>query len=203
MTMKTIIHTLLITIVLSCSSLAAASPPPFESADAMLRKEHAVILKVVNAMRKDVEALRRGETVSAVRLRKALDFFENFADACHHRKEQDHYFPAIEKLGGNPQHIGISSFLNDHTLYRVLLDKVRAGIDKDSVSPSVAEPLALYLSSVSLHICRENKFFKKAQPWLKSAEEKNLLRQFRQVEKDLGENFHQKYKRIAQELIGS
>jgi len=169
----------------------------------MLRKEHTVILKVVNAMRKDVEALRRGEKVSAQRLRKALDFFENFADACHHRKEQDHYFPAVEELGGKPQHVRISTFLNDHTLYRVLLGKVRAGINKGSVSPSVTEPLAQYLSSVSLHICRENKFFKKSEPWLKPGREKALLRQFRQVEKDLGENFHQKYKRIAQELIGS
>lgn len=201
--MKTIIHSIVGMIALFYASVAGASTPTFESADAMLQKEHTVILKVVNATRQDVEALRRDEKVSPIRIRKALDFFQNFADARHHRKEQDHYFPAIEKLGGNPQHVGISSFLNDHTLYRVLLDKVRAGIGKDSVSPTVAEPLALYLSSVSLHICRENKFFKKAQPWIKPGEEKNLLRQFRKVEKDLGDNFHQKYKRIAMELAGS
>jgi len=38
---------------------------------------------------------------------------------------------------------------------------------------------------------------------VKPRKEKALLRKFRQVEKDLGENFHQKYKRIAMELIGS
>lgn len=201
--MKTTLYSLILILLsaIPASVLAVdlhASAP--ETADAVLRKEHTVILKVVNALREDVEALRQGETVEPERIRKALDFFENFADACHHRKEERVYFPAVGKEAGAPQHIMISSFLNDHNWYRTLLDQVRAGVENDRVDPSIAEPLAAYLSSVSLHIFRENRCMQRVEPWLSPESEKELIRGFGEIEEDLGGNFHQKYKRLAAEL---
>lgn len=197
-----IIPTLIFTF--SAASLLSADVHgnPAQTADAVLKKEHTVILKVVNAVREDVGALREGKAVSSTRIEKALDFFTNFADACHHRKEEMHYFPEIKNQGEGPQHLMVSSFLNDHTMYRVLMDRIRDGISGETVDPSIADPLAHYLSAVSLHICRENMFFGKAQPWLSSEKENALLKEFQEVEEELGPDFHKKYSRIAQELAG-
>ena len=202
--MKTLSISVLI-VFLSLTPLTAQNPekPQMETPSGVLEKEHRVILLVANSLRTDLEKLREGKTVDPRRLEMALDFFVNFADACHHRKEENHYFPAAKSAGSFPQHVQISEFVNEHQYYRHLLDKIREGISEDTVSPEVAMPLATYIASVSSHIRKENQIlFKETRPWLSKSTNKRLIEEFRELESSLGKNFHQKYHDIAMELAG-
>ena len=179
------------------------APHAKKTPSAILEKEHSVILMVVNAMRGDVEKLRKGEPVDPERVEKALDFFTNFADACHHRKEEDLYFPAAESVDGALQHIRTSEFLSEHAHFRFLLGQIREGLQGDAVSPKVAGPLSAYLASVSEHIRKENELlFAAVRPKLTDSKEQELVSGFAEVEKSLGPNFHQTYHQIALELSG-
>lgn len=195
----------ILVVFLSLTPLGGQNPaqPDLESPSAVLQKEHKVILLVANSLRPDLQKLREGKAVDPARLEMALDFFVNFADACHHRKEEEHYFPAAESAGSLPQHVQISEFLSEHQYYRHLLDKIREGISEDKVSPDVAMPLATYLASVTSHIRKENQIlFKETRPWLSKSTNKRLIKKFQELESSLGENFHQKYHDIAMELSG-
>jgi len=61
--------------------------------------EHKIILQVLDAAER--EARRMGETgeVRTERLEQMVDFFRNFADRCHHAKEEKLLFVRMEERG--------------------------------------------------------------------------------------------------------
>lgn len=65
----------------------------------ILTEEHRVIeqvLECLEAMASEAEAAGRLDGAAA---RQAVDFFQNFADRCHHGKEESHLFPMLERQG--------------------------------------------------------------------------------------------------------
>jgi hemerythrin-like domain-containing protein len=63
----------------------------------MLIHEHKYILKVVNATIVLDASLEKGESIDVERVRKIVHFMREFADKCHHGKEEQLLFPAMEK----------------------------------------------------------------------------------------------------------
>lgn len=66
---------------------------------ATLRHEHDVILLVAKAAAREAQKLRAGNPVNLERVGKVLDFIRNFADACHHGKEEDLLSARLEPQG--------------------------------------------------------------------------------------------------------
>ncbi len=88
-------------------------------ASTVLRSEHQVILRVIGVLKPLVERSERGDGFERESLGQRVEFFRYFADACHHTKEEDLLFPALESRGiprdGGP----ISVMLQEHQLARV------------------------------------------------------------------------------------
>lgn len=64
-----------------------------------LKEEHKAIklmLKVLEAM---CRRLENKENIPKEHFEKVLEFIKVFADKCHHGKEEDLLFPAMEKAG--------------------------------------------------------------------------------------------------------
>jgi len=114
----------------SDDSTAARSPPC-----QVLRDEHGVILRVLRVLEKLLERVEIGREFPFDAFAKCVEFFELFADACHHAKEEGVLFPALEGRGmtrlGGP--LGVMLF--EHRLAR---DFVRR----------MAESLAEYRANV-------------------------------------------------------
>ena len=68
----------------------------FEKATEMLSAEHRVIERVLDILQK---LTTRPVENSLDYWRKTLDFFSHFADQCHHFKEEQVLFPAMEERG--------------------------------------------------------------------------------------------------------
>ena len=91
------------------------------TATQVLRHEHEAILKMLGASEEVARRLEQGEQVDQQTLDDLLEFFQLFADRCHHGKEEDLLFPLLEKKGfprdGGP--IGVMLF--EHERGRLLI----------------------------------------------------------------------------------
>ncbi len=167
-----------------------------------LKDEHRIIEKVLAAL--------QGFTESPGKARlenwgNAVDFIRNFADRCHHLKEEKIFFPALEKKGiprdGGP----IGMMLTEHEEGRGYVRAMAEAL-KGEVPPKTAlvENAKAYLSLLRDHIRKEDEIlFNMADEVLSSEEQKNLLREFEEHEaKEIGTGIHEKYLKMAEEFAG-
>ena len=65
----------------------------------ILSGEHRVIEQVLDCLERIAQRCRDEAVWTEASAMQALDFFRNFADRCHHGKEETHLFPAMEAKG--------------------------------------------------------------------------------------------------------
>ena len=68
----------------------------FSKATEALKHDHRIIEKVLTVLEKVSQNPREA---SLDKWEKAIDFIRNFADKCHHLKEEKILFPAMEEHG--------------------------------------------------------------------------------------------------------
>ena len=77
-------------------------------ATAVLKEEHRVIERVLDALETAANRLTTGSPVRPGVFLQAADFIKGFVDGCHHKKEEGVLFPALEAAGipaeGGPNH---------------------------------------------------------------------------------------------------
>jgi hemerythrin-like domain-containing protein len=83
-----------------------------------LKEEHKVILRMLKILDKAAQNLEEGKEVHAKVFKKAVDFIRNFANRCHHSKEEDTLFPMMEKYGIPREGGPLGVMLYEHTLGR-------------------------------------------------------------------------------------
>ena len=71
----------------------------------ILRQEHRLIEQVLYCPEKLVEQCAGSNQLPADPAREAIAFFRDYADHCHHEKEETHLFPALE-AAGFPREVG-------------------------------------------------------------------------------------------------
>ena len=65
----------------------------------ILSDEHRIIEQVLDCLEKIAQSCAAEGRLDNASAEQALDFFRNFADRCHHGKEETHLFPAMEAKG--------------------------------------------------------------------------------------------------------
>ena len=83
--------------------------------------EHHYILKVVHGLSLFDAALERGERVDTELLRCAVEFMREFADRCHHAKEEKILFPAMIRKGVPETGCPLEGLLREHARGRELV----------------------------------------------------------------------------------
>ena len=66
-----------------------------------LQIEHVGIVNMLHVMEKIAAQLRQGEVIPREHLEKVAEFIMNFADRCHHGKEEGILFPAMAHNAAN------------------------------------------------------------------------------------------------------
>jgi|SRR5579875_849198 len=69
------------------------------TATGVLRQEHQSIRAMLDFTEGVAGKMSRGEPVAPEMLAKVMDFIRVFVDQCHHSKEEDVFFPMLEKKG--------------------------------------------------------------------------------------------------------
>ena len=173
----------------------------------ILKEEHEVILAVLNAFDKQAKQINELSSVNHDTISKYLDFFRNFADKCHHLKEEDTLFPRMNERGMPSEGGPIGVMLYEHELGRNYLkniDELNNNLNTDKASiDSLVSNIHGYYELLTGHIYKENNIlFGMANNVLTDEDNKELLEAFENKEKiELGEGFHEKYKKLAEELV--
>ena len=176
-----------------------------ESPTDQLREEHELVLMVVEAMEREVEDIERTGRVHTDRVELMVDFTRNFTDGCHHHKEEEVLFPALEErssAAGGP----VSIMLSEHMAGREAIGAIAASLpvanDDADARSDVRENLRLYAYLLRLHIQKENTvLFPLAEETLSDQEQEMLAEEFERVEKlETGAGVHERYHRIAHDL---
>jgi hemerythrin-like domain-containing protein len=169
----------------------------------VLSDEHRIIERVLGA----VEKLAQGPVGELEPWKKALDFFRHFADECHHFKEENVLFPALEKHGiprdGGP----VGMMLIEHEEGRSYVRSMLSALSLIEAQNKAAKETLLssarsYCRLLREHIQKEDDIlFRMADAAIAEPEQKEILKRFEAHEKEgMGAGAHEKYLKIAAEL---
>jgi hemerythrin-like domain-containing protein len=167
----------------------------------ILMDEHRVIEQVLNCLEKLADRCEAGEKLDGPSALKALDFFRNFADRCHHGKEEGHLFPLLEARGlareGGPTGV----MLHEHEEGRRLITAMAGAIERDAPREFVPHARA-YVKLLREHIRKEdNCLFPMAAGILSGTDAESLAQRFEHVENaEIGEGTHERYLQLANDL---
>ena len=174
-----------------------------------LRNEHEairVMLRVVDSM---CHQLDRGTPVDVGDLDRVIEFFKVFSDRCHHAKEEEYLFVALEQAGVPREHGPIGVMLHDHEEGRRCIRGMAEGIAKYRAGEEGAEAAIVangraYVQLLSQHIEKENQvLFPLAERVLPRQKKQELLRQFDRLEEErIGHGRHEQFHRTLDELAG-
>jgi len=172
-----------------------------EHATDILKHEHQVILHVLDAAERDAQ---HPEALDLERVAKIADFLRNFADRCHHAKEQDLLFPAMNRRGLPSDTGPIAVMLHEHDEGRahvraIILELEEAEPDRAEIARHLRE----FANLLRGHISKEDDvLYVMADQLLTPADQEELTAAFERVEREeIGEGVHEQYHQLAHELI--
>ena len=87
-----------------------------------LRKDHALIEKMINALQTVSSLLNNGKQIPESILFQAIDFSINFTNTCHHGKEEESLIPTLENIGMPREGGPISRMLYEHQIIKNLAE---------------------------------------------------------------------------------
>ena len=176
---------------------------------AILKSEHQTILRVIGALERLVARSERGDGFEHAAMRQCVEFFQLFADACHHAKEEDLLFPALEAQGiprdGGP--IGV--MLYEHAQARRFTREMADALDADRREEANAQTrfhaaAHQYVELLTNHIHKEeNILFNMADQVITGEQKSSLCGKFCEVGcREFGGHKREDLERMAVELEG-
>jgi hemerythrin-like domain-containing protein len=171
----------------------------------MLTHEHKYILKVVHALSVIDEDLHRGERVDADLILKVVRFMRNFADKCHHAKEEAVLFPAMEDKGVPKTGCPLAALRAEHDKGRKLVTSLSEAAEAYAAgSLEAVEAISNALGGIRQlypnHIWKEDEMvFPMALRLFTQDELRKLKIDFDKAESDFGQD-HDQYLAFANEM---
>ena len=144
-------------------------------------------------MESTIQLLNDGKQIPESILLPVIDFSKNFTDVCHHSKEENSLFPALEQAG-MPRNMGpIAMMLMDHERSREIGKEMESSA-KDYIasgnSTKLISDMQQYVEHITEHLWKENnRLFMMAEARLQYVSKK--------VDKELNEIEESKLKEIG------
>jgi hemerythrin-like domain-containing protein len=173
----------------------------------ILSGEHRVIEQVLDCLERMAQDCAVHGRLDQASAEQALDFFRNFADRCHHGKEEDLLFPAMEAKGFPRQSGPTGVMLYEHEQGRAYIRGMADAIEgaaagrADAIRQFVAHAHG-YVGLLREHIEKEDHcLFNMANQTLSEEDKQRLLEAFEHVEHEhMGAGTHEKFLQAADQL---
>lgn len=173
----------------------------------VLIKEHNSILEMLEVLEKVCDKLESADAVVPDHLEHILSFLKGFADRCHHGKEEDLLFPAMEASGIPREGGPIGVMLLEHVQGRELIERMVVALSSlknaDPNAPSEFVGAGReYVRLLTQHIEKENNvLFRMADMHISGSKRQELERQFDAVDQEtIGTEQIEKYLQVLEEL---
>ncbi len=172
-----------------------------------LKQEHQGILLMLRILERVAAKIESGEKAELDHLEQIVGFFKVFADKCHHGKEEELLFPAMEK-GGIPKERGpIGVMLLEHQQGRGFIRGMENALGryKKGDAPALkdfAKEARSYISLLTQHINKEDLvLFPMGDKVLAKDVQEKLSEGFEKIETErIGEGTHEKFHKLLEEL---
>ena len=172
-----------------------------------LKHEHRTIERMLTVIDEAAYKRKLGRDLPPHFFPYVVDFVRNFADRCHHGKEEDNLFPAMEKRGIPGQDGPIGMMLVEHDRGRLYVRQMEEASNRlasgDIAALSAAVENAVgYSQLLRQHIYKEdNILYKIADQVLTASDDKELMAKFEEVERErMGPGKHAEYLKLVEEL---
>jgi hemerythrin-like domain-containing protein len=183
---------------------------PVSKAIDVLMNEHRLIEKVMNALEVFTRSATSGQPVDREPLRQFVEFFRNFADKCHHGKEEDLLFASLMDHGLPREQGPLAVMFFEHGEGRAQVKALEEiGMGCGPLSAEETERLVqnahAYVSLLRNHILKEDRIlYPMAQQAIPVEEMEKLADQFNEFEdKAMGKGAHEEYHRLADALTAA
>lgn len=168
-----------------------------------LRAEHSGILRMLDIMRALTTRIEAGRDVPAEELSAILDFLKIFADNCHHGKEEDILFPALEAAGMPRENGPIGVMLHEHALGRGYIHEMDTALTGSDALRSFVTPALAYVELLTQHIAKENNaLFPMAERLLGTSVLTAMHDDFERLEEErIGPGRHEAFHKLLDDLV--
>ena len=158
-----------------------------------LEHEHEVIASALTIIDRIVSRIRRNERVELPDLQNFVGFLKEFADKCHHGKEEGILFPALIKAGMPVKGGPIEAMLQEHELGRSLVVEMESALKGTPNLSGFGSAADRYSALLREHIQKENQvLFPRAERTLSSARLDTIYDAFEEHErKVIGQGRHE------------
>jgi hemerythrin-like domain-containing protein len=165
----------------------------------ILKQEHNAILRMLDAAEALAGRIGRGAPPEPELLAGVSEFFELFLDRCHHGKEEDLFFPLLERKGvavrGGPIGVMLREHQQGRQLTAVMVEAARAYQHGDTkAAQRWAQAATEHAALLRDHIFKENAvLFPMADGLLAPAEQDALVARFDELETErMGAGTHER-----------
>jgi hemerythrin-like domain-containing protein len=172
-----------------------------------LKNEHEGIELMLRVMQALGEKAGRGETLDSAHLDGIISFLTVFVDKCHHGKEEEFLFPALESAGVARQNGPIGVLLGEHESGRQLVAKFKAawaryGGGDRSAGGDLQQTMMAYVDLLRAHIVKENTvLFPMADARLDADTDARLFESFERLERErIGVGTHEAFHTLLHTL---
>lgn len=175
------------------------------SATHELRRDHEVIMEVLNAMDMLRMLLRQGKDVPLEVIDDTIDFAKNFTDRCHHGKEENVLFPALNAAGMPKDDGPIAVMLREHMQGREILVRIEDALARykqgSSSLDGVIAGIEEYVMLMQHHISKENNVLFNMADMLLSSKSNELNKGYEMIEHEVMHDKHEHYKEMVDSIV--
>lgn len=176
-------------------------------ASEVLMSEHRGIERMLKVLEAEAARIEAGERVDVKLVEQGIDFLSNFADSCHHTKEETELFPAMAKAGVPTEGGPIGVMLQDHVEGRGHIKAMSEALEAyrqgdEAAAKRLAGSIRAYTELLTAHIWKEdNVLFAMADKVLADSIQEELVASFDRIESEhMGEGVHERYHQMLDDL---
>jgi len=173
----------------------------------VLREEHNAVKLALSILSHVSHKLESREEVDKEDLDHILDFLKTFVDTCHHGKEEDLLFVAMQSAGISRARGPIGVMLKEHKTGRSYVGNMGEAVEKYntgelSYSSRFVESAKKYVELLNRHIEKEESIlYPMADMQLPEETQHDLIEEFEKLEQDrIGIGKHEKLHELLHNL---
>jgi len=166
-----------------------------------LRDEHEGIKIMLRVLEVLADRAREGTGFDTGDAGKIIEFLRVFADTCHHGKEEEFLFPALEAAGIPRQGGPVGVMLEEHESGRAFIKAMSEALAAGD-RQAFAQAATNYATLLNAHIQKENEvLFKMAEGVLSPQEQEQLFTCFERIEEErIGPGVHEAFHALIDTL---
>lgn len=172
-----------------------------------LRAEHEGILLMLRILDKVCERIAAAAKINPFHFDQMMEFFVVFVDRCHHGKEEEFLFPALQAAGVPREGGPVGVMLREHVAGRTCVRHMNEALNQHRGGDARAlggfrEHGLQYIRLLRQHIDKENNvLFVLAESRLLESQQEELAKAFAKLERErIGEGKHDELHGVMERL---